>query len=101
MKELFRPACSSSAAQSWTSSTPTSTAAALSDACSRIAGYRVREGGAVRNTYSVRYLNHLLPFPDRVKSALAGALHATRLEDLRLSVPLGNQYVIAERPSAV
>jgi SAM-dependent methyltransferase len=64
-------------------------------------GYRVRAGGAVRNTYSVRYLNHLLPLPNRAKSALAGALHATRVEDLRLSVPLGNQYVIAERPPSV
>lgn len=63
-------------------------------------GYRVRGGGAVRNTYSLRYLTHLLPLPGPVKRSAAGALRATRLGDLRLSVKLGNQYAIAQRPES-
>jgi SAM-dependent methyltransferase len=63
-------------------------------------GYQVLESGTVWNTYSMRYLAHLLPLPGKTKSSFARALKATRLESLRLSVKLGNLYVIAERPEA-
>jgi SAM-dependent methyltransferase len=63
-------------------------------------GYKVVGAGGVRNTYSLRYLNHLVPLPGPAKNAVAGLLHATRVEDLRLSVKLGNQYAIAQRPGA-
>ena len=63
-------------------------------------GYTVRRGGAVRNTYSLRYLTHLLPLPGAVKRSTAAALHAARLESVRLSVKLGNQFMIAQRPES-
>jgi SAM-dependent methyltransferase len=61
-------------------------------------GYRVLACGGARNTYSVRYLAHLLPLPngvkDRVMRALDGWLGARRL-----TISLGNLYVVAERPN--
>jgi SAM-dependent methyltransferase len=61
-------------------------------------GFRVRACGPVRNTYSLRYLSHLLPLPRQAKTPLLAALDATRLGHVRLSVRLGNLYAIAQRP---
>ena len=63
-------------------------------------GYRVLACSGVRNTYSLRYLSHLLPMPNRVKAGLEGALTG-RLGTRRLAVRLGNLYVIAQRPVEV
>jgi SAM-dependent methyltransferase len=63
-------------------------------------GFRVLACRPARNTYSLQYLTHLLPLPGRTKSPLLSALRATRLGDARLSVRLGNLYVVAERPEA-
>jgi SAM-dependent methyltransferase len=60
-------------------------------------GFDVLETGTVWNTYTLRYLAHLLPLPGPVKGALAKGLQATRLERLRLTVKLGNLYAIARR----
>jgi SAM-dependent methyltransferase len=61
-------------------------------------GFRVLACGPVRNTYSLRYLSHLLPLPRRAKTPLLTALDVTRLGRVRLSVRLGNLYAIAQRP---
>jgi SAM-dependent methyltransferase len=60
-------------------------------------GFRVLVCGPVRNTYSLRYLSHLLPLPRQAKNPLLAALDATRLGRVRLSVRLGNLYAIAQR----
>lgn len=60
-------------------------------------GYEVLAVGPVRNLNSVRYLLHLLPLPRRLK-ALARTLLAP-LDGARLWVPLGNQRLIARRPT--
>ena len=100
MQALSRRASSRRRARSWTSSTPTSTAVETLARLLEAQGYTVRGGGAVRNTYSLRYLTHLLPLPGPVKRSAAAGLHAARLENLRLSVKLGNQFMIAQRPEA-
>jgi SAM-dependent methyltransferase len=61
-------------------------------------GFRMLACGPARNTYSLRYLSHLLPLPRRAKTPLLGVLDATRVGDVRLSVRLGNLYAIARRP---
>jgi SAM-dependent methyltransferase len=60
--------------------------------------FRVLASRPARNTYSLDYLAHLVPLPARVKTTTQSALRATRLASLRLSVRLGNLYVVAERP---
>jgi hypothetical protein len=61
-------------------------------------GFRLLACGSARNTYSLRYLLHLLPVPRWTKTPLLGALNATRVGNVRLSVRLGNLYAIAQRP---
>ena len=61
-------------------------------------GFRVIACGPARNTYSLRYLSHLLPLPRRAKTPLLEVLDATRVGNLRLSLRLRNLYAIAQRP---
>ena len=60
-------------------------------------GYRLLVCSGVRNTYSLRYLAHLLPLPKRVKIGVLNALDG-RLGSRRLTMRLGNLYVVAQRP---
>jgi SAM-dependent methyltransferase len=61
-------------------------------------GFQIREVGAVHNRYSLHYLTRLLPLPGVVKRPLLDWLHRHSIGRLRLSVPLGNLYLIAQRP---
>lgn len=61
------------------------------------AGFEVVSVRPVRNTYSVRYLAHLLPLPDRPKSRLRSLLQDSKLGALEATVPLGNLRLIARR----
>lgn len=58
-------------------------------------GFSTLEEGPVYNTVSARYLAHLMPLPRMVKLVLVGA---GTLGRINLRVPLGNLYVIAEKP---
>ena len=60
-------------------------------------GFRVRRAGGVQNTYSLRYLAHLLPIPPRAKLPLLAFLERNRLGRIRATLPLGNFFVVAER----
>ena len=62
-------------------------------------GFSVREAGPALNSYSLNYLARLLPLPAPLKKAAAGALAASGLGRLRMTVPLGNMYLIAQRPA--
>lgn len=64
-------------------------------------GYRIVEQGRVYNTTSLSYLIHLLPLPLRAKRTLTRVVRAARLERIRLRLPLGNLYLIAEKPGFV
>jgi SAM-dependent methyltransferase len=61
-------------------------------------GFEVRKAGAVRNQYSLRYLVRLLPMPEGPKGAALAWLQRHSIGRLRLSVPLGNLYLVAQRP---
>jgi SAM-dependent methyltransferase len=61
------------------------------------AGFEVLGVGAVRNTYSLAYLLHLLPAPQKLKAALLARLRGTRLGRVQATVPLGNLCLLARR----
>jgi len=58
-------------------------------------GFEVLESGAVWNRYALRYLVRLLPGPVGPKRALVDVLRRHALGRWRLSLPLGNLYLIA------
>jgi SAM-dependent methyltransferase len=57
--------------------------------------FTVTAQGAVRNTVSVRYLTQLFPLPPGMKQMAGGLIDRARLGRLNLTLPLGNQYLIA------
>lgn len=61
-------------------------------------GFLIRRAGPVYNRYSLRYLTRLLPLPAAVKRPLLAGLERSAIGRLRLSVPLGNLYLVAQRP---
>lgn len=63
-------------------------------------GFEIREAGSVWNHYALRYLVRLLPLPGGPKQAVLGWLQHNRIGRLRLSVPLGNLYLVAQKPGA-
>jgi SAM-dependent methyltransferase len=58
-------------------------------------GFSTLETGAVFNDYTLHYLTRLVPFPRFLKRPLLAVLRGTPLGTLRVSVPLGNLYLIA------
>jgi len=61
------------------------------------AGFEVIGVGPVRNTYSLAYLFHLLPLPQKLKTATLPRLRSTRLGRVQMTVPLGNLCLLARR----
>ncbi len=64
-------------------------------------GLQCVESGTAFNTYSVAYLVHLLPLPDKLKKLAMRAVDSTPIGRLRLRVPLGNMYLIARKESSL
>lgn len=63
----------------------------------RECGLQCVDSGTVFNTYSISYLVHLLPIPEKLKKQVMLAVDNTSLGRLRLRVPLGNMYLIARK----
>lgn len=61
-------------------------------------GFSVEHVGIAHNVYSLRYLARLLPFPPRLKGSLLTALDEWSLGTRRLSIPLGNLWMVAQKP---
>jgi SAM-dependent methyltransferase len=61
-------------------------------------GFQIKEKGPVYNRYKLAYLARLVPLPHRLKSVVLQMLQRGRVGQLRLSVPLGNLYLIAQKP---
>jgi SAM-dependent methyltransferase len=57
----------------------------------------VRRVAAAWNTYSMAYLVRLLPAPHAVKRLLLKSLNLSGMARLRVSLPLGNLYLIAQK----
>lgn len=64
----------------------------------RVHGFRIRRVGPVLNTYTLHYLTRLVPLPGPLKRRLLDRLRAAQLGRARLSVPLGNLYLVAQKP---
>lgn len=62
-------------------------------------GFQVLKAGPVWNRYSLRYVVRLLPLPAGPKRAVLGWLQRHAIGRLRLSVPLGNLYLLAQKPA--
>jgi SAM-dependent methyltransferase len=62
-------------------------------------GFRVKRVGPVWNRYTLHYLTRLVPLPGALKRPALRLLQRTPAGRLRLSVPLGNLYLIAEGPT--
>jgi SAM-dependent methyltransferase len=60
-------------------------------------GFDVVSVRPVRNTYSIRYLAHLLPLPAAQKRPLLSLLQGSRIGGREATVPLGNLCLIARR----
>jgi len=61
-------------------------------------GFQIRRAGSVRNQYSLRYLVRLLPLPTGPKRAALDWLQRHSIGRVRLCVPLGNLYLVAQKP---
>jgi 2-polyprenyl-3-methyl-5-hydroxy-6-metoxy-1,4-benzoquinol methylase len=62
-------------------------------------GFEIRRVGSVRNRYSLRYLVRLLPLPAAPKRAAVTWLQECSFGRLRLWVPLGNLFLVAQKPA--
>lgn len=61
-------------------------------------GYRVLEQGSVYNTLSLTYLTHLMPLPGNLRRPTDRVMQATGLGRRQVRAPLGNLYLIAQKP---
>jgi SAM-dependent methyltransferase len=61
-------------------------------------GFGIRGAGSVRNQYALRYLVRLLPLPAGPKRAALAWLQRHAIGGVRLWVPLGNLYLVAQKP---
>jgi len=61
--------------------------------------FEVKRSGLVLNSYTIRYLVRLAPIARLLKQALLSVLVNAGLGRMRLFVPLGNLYLIAQKPA--
>ncbi len=61
-------------------------------------GFAVRKRGIVFNRYTLNYLTRMLPLPGPLKKATLALTERTPLGKIPLIVPLGNLYLIAQKP---
>lgn len=61
-------------------------------------GFSVIESGAVKNQYSLGYVLRLLYLPKPIKKAFINLVEKTPLKHIKGSFPLGNMYLIAQKP---
>jgi SAM-dependent methyltransferase len=60
--------------------------------------FEVKRSGWVLNSYAIRYFVHLAPLSKSLKQRLLSVLAHAGLDRIRLSLPLGNLYLIAQKP---
>jgi SAM-dependent methyltransferase len=61
-------------------------------------GFEILRSGAARNRYSLHYLFRLFPAPAAFKRAMLAWLQSRAVGQWRLTLPLGNLYLIARKP---
>lgn len=63
-----------------------------------LSGFRVLKVGSAVNAYPIEYLLHLLPIPRGIKKSVMSVFQLTGLLQVRLTLNLGNLYLIAQKP---
>lgn len=63
-------------------------------------GFQVKGGGSVSNRYTLYYLARLIPLPTLLKWIILAALKKNLLGRISVSIPLGNLYLIAQKPDS-
>ena len=61
-------------------------------------GFQVKRVGTLINTYTLHYLVRLVPLPTVFKHRVLAWLKGSPVGRIRLSAPLGNLYLIAQKP---
>ncbi|MEI7556256.1 class I SAM-dependent methyltransferase [Candidatus Chlorohelix sp.] len=61
-------------------------------------GFKVKTSGKVYNNYTLKYLTHLIPLPKFIKPRLLSMLQHSSVGRIKLSLPLGNLYVVGQKP---
>ena len=61
-------------------------------------GFYVKKSGTVINTYSLSYAARLLPLPESIKRGSLDWLKRASVDRLRLAMPLGNLFLVAQKP---
>jgi SAM-dependent methyltransferase len=61
--------------------------------------FKTLETRAAYNTYHLYYLARLVPLPGPLKRPLLRLLKDTRFGSIRLTVPLGNLYIVVRKPT--
>jgi 2-polyprenyl-3-methyl-5-hydroxy-6-metoxy-1,4-benzoquinol methylase len=56
------------------------------------AGFKKVKASHYKNSYSLKYLIHLIPLNDTLKKKLLGSIITNKLFSIRLTVPLGNMW---------
>jgi 2-polyprenyl-3-methyl-5-hydroxy-6-metoxy-1,4-benzoquinol methylase len=62
------------------------------------AGLKSIRTGTYWNRYSIAYLIHLIPLPNRIKVPLLGSSLGKILRKIKISVPLGNMWASGQKP---
>jgi SAM-dependent methyltransferase len=61
-------------------------------------GFQPLASGSAWNRYSLHYLTRLVPLPADIKNHMLAYLHNHRLGRMGITVPLGNLYLVAQKP---
>lgn len=61
-------------------------------------GFKVRNVGSAYNKYTLYYLMRFIPFPALLKRVILASLKRSFVGRIRMLIPLGNLYLIAQRP---
>lgn len=61
--------------------------------------FQIKEVGSVSNRYTLHYLVRFAPLPITLKRIVLAFLKGTLMGRIPLSVPLGNLYLIAQKPN--
>jgi 2-polyprenyl-3-methyl-5-hydroxy-6-metoxy-1,4-benzoquinol methylase len=63
-----------------------------------VQGFEVLSHGSAWNKYTLKYLFQMAPLPKSLKKAFLSILRMTYVGHIRLSIPLGNLYLVAQKP---
>jgi hypothetical protein len=57
-------------------------------------GFKKVKASHYKNSYSLRYIIHLIPFSDKLKKKILDSRISHKLFNVRITVPLGNMWAV-------